>query len=93
MLKAGKGGQRGVFEIDGEKYDLQTIKLENTPWQLAVAQKTAILSRDSSEVMNTLAAIQLPLAAILVILCLLLIRSITTALNRGVVFAQENSSR
>ncbi len=89
MLKAGKGGQKGLFEIDGEEYALQTIKLENTPWQLAVAQKTSILSRNSSEVMSLLATIQLPLAIILVIICILPIRSISTALNKGVVFAQE----
>jgi len=81
LLRAGQGGQSGIFEVDGEQHYVQTIKLENTPWQLAVAQDLTTLNKNTSEVLNSLTLIQIPLALMLLVAFILALRQLADRLT------------
>ena len=59
------------FDNDGEAWTLYLQPVEGTPWLLAAALPTRLLVENSSDVLKTLAIIQLPLVALLVLLVLL----------------------
>lgn len=53
---------------DGKDYDLFLLPIEGTPWLLAVAQQTSVLTAQSHHVLATLAAIQVPMVIVLLLL-------------------------
>ncbi|PVZ20435.1 MULTISPECIES: methyl-accepting chemotaxis protein [unclassified Pseudomonas] len=78
-----KGGlSRDHFTgVDGSDYTLFIQPIEGTPWQLVVAQQTHLLTQQSSKVLSTLAALQLPLVLVLLALMVLALRSLIKRLR------------
>lgn len=70
------------FDADGKRYFVEMIKLENTPWYLAVAQDIEVLNRNTDEVLNSLLKVQLPLVALLIGALLLSLRKLSSRLLR-----------
>lgn len=68
------------FEADGETYFVETIKLENTPWHLAVAQNTTLLNKNTSEVLGALFKVQLPIALFLLLSFLIALQKLASRL-------------
>jgi len=66
---------------DGQDYTLFVQPIEGTPWLMAVAQQTQMLTAQSSKVLNTLAAIQLPMVALLLLLMYLGLRQVMKRLS------------
>ncbi|WP_413283636.1 methyl-accepting chemotaxis protein [Vibrio sp. MA40-2] len=56
---------RKEFEQNGEKHILLIQQVEGTPWLIAVAKPTNLLTMQTQEIMSTLAMIQLPMVVIL----------------------------
>ena len=72
---------RQEFDNDGEAWTLYLQPVEGTPWLLAAALPTRLLVENSSDVLKTLAIIQLPLVALLVLLMLFAIRQLVQRLH------------
>lgn len=66
---------------DGQDYTLFLAPIEGTPWLMAVAQQTQMLTAQSSKVLTTLAAIQLPMVALLLLLMYLGLRQVMKRLS------------
>ncbi|MBF7143585.1 methyl-accepting chemotaxis protein [Pseudomonas sp. hsmgli-8] len=66
---------------DGQDYTLFLEPIEGTPWLMAVAQQTQMLTAQSSKVLSTLAAIQLPMVALLLLLMYLGLRQVMKRLS------------
>ncbi len=69
------------FDNDGEAWTFYLQPVEGTPWLLAAALPTRLLVENSSDVLKTLAIIQLPLVALLVLLMLFAIRQLVQRLH------------
>ncbi len=69
------------FDNDGEAWTFYLQPIEGTPWLLAAALPTRLLVENSSDVLKTLAIIQLPLVALLVLLMLFAIRQLVQRLH------------
>ncbi len=54
-------------DSDGEDYNLFLQPIAGTPWLLAVAQQTSLLTAQSSKVLSTLAALQIPMVIVLLL--------------------------
>ncbi|AHE51307.1 methyl-accepting chemotaxis protein [Aeromonas hydrophila 4AK4] len=78
---ASKGLLRTTFQDQGEEQTLLMEAIEGTPWLLATALPTHILTQDSRDVLATLAAIQLPLVGLLFVLMVLAIRQLGSRLQ------------
>ncbi|MFM5147801.1 methyl-accepting chemotaxis protein [Aeromonas rivipollensis] len=78
---ASKGLLRTTFQDQGEEQTLLMEAIEGTPWLLATALPTRILTQDSRDVLATLAAIQLPLVGLLFVLMVLAIRQLGSRLQ------------
>lgn len=65
-----------TFQDQGEEQTLLMQKIEGTPWLLATALPTSTLTRDSQDILKTLATIQLPLVGLLFILMLVAIKQL-----------------
>ena len=72
---------RQEFDNDGEAWTFYLQPVEGTPWLLAAALPTRLLVENSSDVLKTLAIIQLPLVALLVLLMLFAIRQLVQRLH------------
>ncbi|TNI62088.1 methyl-accepting chemotaxis protein [Aeromonas media] len=70
---ASKGLLRTTFQDQGEEQTLLMEAIDGTPWLLATALPTRILTQDSRDVLATLASIQLPLVGLLFVLMVLAI--------------------
>ena len=78
---ASKGLLRTTFQDQGEEQTLLMEAIEGTPWLLATALPTRILTQDSLDVLATLAAIQLPLVGLLFVLMVLAISQLGSRLQ------------
>ncbi|MGE6139717.1 methyl-accepting chemotaxis protein [Aeromonas rivipollensis] len=78
---ASKGLLRTTFQDQGEEQTLLMEAIEGTPWLLATALPTHILTQDSQDVLATLAAIQLPLVGLLFVLMVLAISQLGSRLQ------------
>ncbi|MFQ2110302.1 methyl-accepting chemotaxis protein [Aeromonas rivipollensis] len=78
---ASKGLLRTTFQDQGEEQTLLMEAIEGTPWLLATALPTRILTQDSRDVLATLAAIQLPLVGLLFVLMVLAISQLGSRLQ------------
>ncbi|MFM5165147.1 methyl-accepting chemotaxis protein [Aeromonas rivipollensis] len=78
---ASKGLLRTSFQDQGEEQTLLMEAIEGTPWLLATALPTRILTQDSRDVLATLASIQLPLVGLLFVLMVLAIRQLGSRLQ------------
>ncbi|MDU1144983.1 methyl-accepting chemotaxis protein [Aeromonas rivipollensis] len=78
---ASKGLLRTTFQDQGEEQTLLMEAIEGTPWLLATALPTRILTQDSRDVLATLASIQLPLVGLLFVLMVLAIRQLGSRLQ------------
>ncbi|WP_411166367.1 Methyl-accepting chemotaxis protein 1 [Aeromonas sp. DSM 116730] len=76
-----KGLLRTSFQDQGEEQTLLMEAIEGTPWLLATALPTRILTQDSRDVLATLAAIQLPLVGLLFVLMVLAISQLGSRLQ------------
>ncbi|MFM5133420.1 methyl-accepting chemotaxis protein [Aeromonas rivipollensis] len=76
-----KGLLRTTFQDQGEEQTLLMEAIEGTPWLLATALPTHILTQDSRDVLATLAAIQLPLVGLLFVLMVLAISQLGSRLQ------------
>ncbi|WP_412705875.1 Methyl-accepting chemotaxis protein 1 [Aeromonas rivipollensis] len=76
-----KGLLRTSFQDQGEEQTLLMEAIEGTPWLLATALPTRILTQDSLDVLATLAAIQLPLVGLLFVLMVLAISQLGSRLQ------------
>lgn len=65
---------------DGEDYALFLRPIEGTPWLMAVAQETDVLTAQSSTVLKTLAALQIPMVVILMLIMVFALRQLMTRL-------------
>ncbi|OEC32803.1 methyl-accepting chemotaxis protein [Pseudomonas cuatrocienegasensis] len=61
---------------DGDDFTLFVQPIEGTPWFMAIAQSTNILRAQSSKVLSTLAALQIPMVVLLVILMAFALRQL-----------------
>lgn len=52
---------------DGKEYSLFLQPIEGTPWLMAVAQPTDVLTAQSSKVLKTLAALQIPMVIVMLL--------------------------
>lgn len=66
VLRAGKL-EREKFSLDGEEYILIVQEITGTPWFIAVAQPVRLLTQQTRDVMYSIAKIQLPLVALLLV--------------------------
>ncbi|MBL0514485.1 methyl-accepting chemotaxis protein [Aeromonas media] len=73
---ASKGLLRTTFQDQGEEQTLLMEAIDGTPWLLATALPTRVLTQDSRDVLATLASIQLPLVGLLFVLMVLAIRQL-----------------
>ncbi|QSE75341.1 methyl-accepting chemotaxis protein [Aeromonas media] len=78
---ASKGLLRTSFQDQGEEQTLLMQAIDGTPWLLATALPTRILTHDSRDVLATLASIQLPLVGLLFVLMVLAIRQLGSRLQ------------
>ncbi len=78
---ASKGLLRTSFQDQGEEQTLLMEAIEGTPWLLATALPTRILTQDSRDVLATLASIQLPLVGLLFVLMVLAISQLGSRLQ------------
>ncbi|MNZ59237.1 Methyl-accepting chemotaxis protein PctB [compost metagenome] len=78
---ASKGLLRTTFQDQGEEQTLLMEAIEGTPWLLATALPTRILTQDSRDVLATLASIQLPLVGLLFVLMVLAISQLGSRLQ------------
>ncbi|AVP92777.1 methyl-accepting chemotaxis protein [Aeromonas rivipollensis] len=78
---ASKGLLRTTFQDQGEEQTLLMETIEGTPWLLATALPTRILTQDSRDVLATLASIQLPLVGLLFVLMVLAISQLGSRLQ------------
>ncbi|MBV7471013.1 methyl-accepting chemotaxis protein [Aeromonas sp. sif0611] len=78
---ASKGLLRTTFQDQGEEQTLLMQAIEGTPWLLATALPTSILTQDSRDVLATLASIQLPLVGLLFVLMVLAISQLGSRLQ------------
>ncbi|MCK2085725.1 methyl-accepting chemotaxis protein [Aeromonas sp. 3925] len=70
---ASKGLLRTTFQDQGEEQTLLMEAIDGTPWLLATALPTRVLTQESRDVLATLASIQLPLVGLLFVLMVLAI--------------------
>jgi len=61
---------------NGEDYSLYLQPIEGTPWLMAVAQQTNLLTAQSSKVLKTLAALQIPMVVVLLLIIVLALRQL-----------------
>ncbi|MFQ2276762.1 methyl-accepting chemotaxis protein [Aeromonas hydrophila] len=72
---------RTTFQDQGEEQTLLLQAIEGTPWLLATALPTSLLTQDSKDVLTTLASIQLPLVGLLFGLMLLAVSQLGNRLQ------------
>ncbi|WP_323885084.1 methyl-accepting chemotaxis protein [Aeromonas hydrophila] len=72
---------RTTFQDQGEEQTLLLQAIEGTPWLLATALPTSLLTQDSRDVLTTLASIQLPLIGLLFGLMLLAVSQLGNRLQ------------
>ncbi|ANT66307.1 methyl-accepting chemotaxis protein [Aeromonas hydrophila] len=72
---------RTTFQDQGEEQTLLLQAIEGTPWLLATALPTSLLTQDSRDVLTTLASIQLPLVGLLFGLMLLAVSQLGNRLQ------------
>jgi methyl-accepting chemotaxis protein len=73
---------RSTYEdSDGQEYNLFLQTIDGTPWTLAVAQQTRVLTAQSSNVLSTLAAIQIPMVIVLLLLTVFALSRLMKRLN------------
>ncbi|MEE9692449.1 methyl-accepting chemotaxis protein [Aeromonas hydrophila] len=70
-----------TFQDQGEEQTLLLQAIEGTPWLLATALPTSLLTQDSRDVLTTLASIQLPLVGLLFGLMLLAVSQLGNRLQ------------
>ncbi|MET4675045.1 MULTISPECIES: methyl-accepting chemotaxis protein [unclassified Luteibacter] len=76
-----KGGQvERDYDVDGESHTLFLKPIAGTPWVLATSLPTHLLTENSTRVLTKLAAVQVPLAALLLIALVLGIRALMNQL-------------
>ena len=61
---------------DGQEYSLFLQPIEGTPWSMAVAQQTRELTAQSSKVLTTLAALQVPMVIVLLLIMVFALRQL-----------------
>jgi methyl-accepting chemotaxis protein len=61
---------------NGEDYSLFVQPIEGTPWLMAVAQPTSVLTAQSAKVLKTLAALQIPMVAVLLLIMVFALRQL-----------------
>lgn len=77
----GSGSMRSDYAgADGTDYTLFVQPIEGTPWLMAVAQPTQVLTAQSSKVLSTLAALQIPMVALLLLLMFFAVRQLMNRL-------------
>ncbi|UTV26726.1 methyl-accepting chemotaxis protein [Photobacterium atrarenae] len=69
------------FTQNNEDYTLLLKDVEGTPWLVGVAQPTRLLTAQSQQMLGTLAKIQLPMVALLLIILLLALSQLTRRLD------------
>nr|WP_137973602.1 methyl-accepting chemotaxis protein [Pseudomonas sp. F(2018)] len=82
----GKMGREALYKhefdsADGEAWTFYLQPIEGTPWLLAAALPTHLLTENSSEVLSTLAYIQVPLVILLLATMLFAIRQLMQRLH------------
>jgi methyl-accepting chemotaxis protein len=76
-----KGGQvERDYDVDGESHTLFLKPIVGTPWLLATSLPTHLLTENSTRVLTKLAAVQVPLAALLLVALVLGIRALMNQL-------------
>jgi methyl-accepting chemotaxis protein len=74
---SGSGVVRSTYKgNDGGDYSLFLQPIEGTPWLMAVAQPTALLTAQSSKVLSTLAALQIPMVIVLLLIIIVALRQL-----------------
>jgi len=81
-----KLGGSGLFKqeyraVDGSDWTFFLQPIEGTPWLLAAALPSHLLTENSSEVLKTLAMIQVPMVVLLLVLALFAIRQLMQRLH------------
>ncbi|MBC2678894.1 methyl-accepting chemotaxis protein [Pseudomonas sp. MBT-2] len=80
LLKS-PGATRSTFVgSDGKQYTLFLMPVEGTPWQMAVAQPTEVLTAQSSHVLKTLAMLQIPMVVIMLLVIVFALRQLMNRL-------------
>ncbi|MCS3471915.1 methyl-accepting chemotaxis protein [Pseudomonas sp. JUb42] len=78
---SGSGIVRSTYKgNDGDDYSLFLQPIEGTPWLMAVAQPTALLTAQSSKVLSTLAALQIPMVIVLLLIIIVALRQLMNRL-------------
>ncbi|MDO9345515.1 MAG: methyl-accepting chemotaxis protein [Pseudomonas sp.] len=76
MLKT-PGSLRTTFiGSNGKEYTMFLIPVEGTPWQLAVAQSTELLTAQSSNVLKMLATLQIPMVIVMLLVIVFALRQL-----------------
>jgi len=73
--------QSNYEETSGDDFSLFLQPIEGTPWSLAVAQKTSLLTEQSSKVLTTLAALQIPMVIVLLLVTVFALSQLMNRLN------------
>lgn len=75
------GATRSTFTgSSGKEYTLFLLPVEGTPWKMAVAQPTQILTAQSSHVLKTLAMLQIPMVVIMLLVIVFALRQLMNRL-------------
>ena len=82
VKRAGKGLDQSNYRgSNGEDYSLFVQPIEGTPWLMAVAQPTRVLKAQSGHVLKTLAALQIPMVALLMLVMVFALRQLMKRLS------------
>jgi len=77
LPKVAKGGQVELdYDADGESHTLFLKPIAGTPWVLATSLPTRLLTENSTRILTKLAAVQVPLALLLIVALVLGIRAL-----------------
>jgi methyl-accepting chemotaxis protein len=81
LQKALKDPGKGITHTnyqgsDGEDYSLFVQPIEGSPWLMAVAQPTRVLTAQSAKVLTTLAALQIPMVVVLLLIMVFALRQL-----------------
>ncbi|MDF3983744.1 methyl-accepting chemotaxis protein [Luteibacter sp. PPL201] len=77
-----KGGQvERDYDVDGESHTLFLQPVTGTPWVLATSLPTRLLTANTTRILGKLAAVQLPLAVLLLVALVLGIRALMKQLG------------
>ena len=77
LPRVAKGGQVELdYDADGESHTLFLKPIAGTPWVLATSLPTRLLTENSTRILTKLAAVQVPLALLLIVALVLGIRAL-----------------